>query len=57
MTNLKITNPLKVIKSILTHQKRQKKYIANLEAALIEQRFKAESGVSGYLHNNSVNLL
>jgi len=38
MTNRKPLNPIKLIKSILTYQKRQKIYIANLENALIELR-------------------
>ena len=55
MTNRKISNPLNLIKSVFTHNKRQKKYIANLEAALIDFRFK-ETDVekpsnNGFLHS------
>ena len=59
MTNRKITNPLSLIKSVFTHNKRQKKYIANLEAALIDFRFKEQTGLmpsnNGLLHKFSVN--
>ena len=60
MTNRKLSNPLKLIKSILTHQKRQRKYIASFESAVVTLRTKELSTFkfyqSGLLHKNSVNL-
>ena len=42
MTNCKISNPVQIIKSILSRRKRQKIYLAHLETAIVAMRMKEE---------------